>query len=199
MAAPRTLSPVARALRGGAAACLLGLAVAGATATPISADAVSGLPGELVAPTVVDQAVVDFEGADLTLTFDPMVLSLVSVSPGAAFPGASLLSGPLTPVAGGLAQVALSFAIANGPFSGNDVPMLSALFQILPGTAPGFTTVHFGTQDPLVYDIDLDARVEVLAPVQVPEAGSGWLVLAACTALLAAQRLRRRHPAAAAA
>lgn len=180
-----------RTMQGWLAAGALALAMPLAQAAPMSGGTVSGLPGDFVSPSVVDSSLIDFEGADFTITFDPAVLTLVDVTPGGFFTVSSLILGLPAPGGGGLETVAASFAISNGPFSGISITMFSALFQIVAGAAPGFTTVHFETLDATLYDLDVDVQVQVLAANGVPEAGMGWLMAAAGGALLLSQRRRR--------
>lgn len=159
---------------------------------------ISGTPGSQVSATLLDTQLSNFEAADLLVTYDRTMLSidLINTVAGTRFPNASLLWGTPVDLGNNLDQVQLSFATGEAAvsegFNEADIALLLGTFDILGTALPGLTIVNVKTLDATLYDIDLNLAVSVLAlPTDIPEAGTGWLVLAAGAGLLLTSRRRR--------
>jgi len=167
-----------------------------AMALPVTTGGVlSGFRGDTVSPTLFDQSLSGFEGADFKLTYDPVYLSFVSALPGSLTGGSSILAG--APTANGslldvLISLATPSAVTGGPGS-----VFEANFLIDALAPIGSTLVRFESVDRSLYDFEpIFATVNVLSPTAVPIGSTGVLAALGLLALAATRRhassVRRR-------
>jgi len=171
-------------------ACLLaiGLGFQTAMALPVTAGGVlSGFRGDTVSPTLIDQSLSGFEGADFKLTYDPAYLSFVSALPGSLTGGSSIIAGAPT-ANGSLLDILISLATP-GPVSGGPGSVFEANFLIDALAPIGSTLLRFESVDRSLYDFEpFFATVNVLSQSTVPIGSTGVLAALGLLALAAMRR-----------
>ncbi|WP_295430296.1 hypothetical protein [uncultured Thiodictyon sp.] len=137
---------------------------------------------------LADEGVVDLEAATVRIAFDPLFLSLTSVSNGDVTAGFSLTVGP--PSGGSPTEVLISLSSLLGPVTGISGSLLVAHFDIRASAPLGQTPVLFQSAD-TDYDIPATFGTVTVAGAAVPEAGSAPLLALGLTCLIAASGRRR--------
>ena len=141
--------------------------------------------------TLRDTDLVDWEGADLQISYADAAFSFVSGTVGDLDPlNFSVAFG--TPQVDAAGQVTLLAGISHGladVANGNAV-VLRLLFDARAGAVPG-ARIGFATADPSIYYF-LPTAAAIGGPTSVPEGNSAWLAAAALAALWASRRFSLR-------
>jgi len=156
--------------------------------------AVSGRQGDSISVSLTDADLVNFEAADIQLTYDPMVLTLSNVLSGSMTSGFFInFSQPPMARADGLVDVFISLITGGAPISGSG-SILELLLDIddqaISGSTLAVSLPDFA--DPAGYRFEpLSAPVAVLPSVSLSTVNSLALVLLGLTGMA----VLRRRPA----
>ena len=160
-----------------------------ADAGPISiGGTLAGNRGDAVTPTLFDESLVNFEAADIKITFDPVFLTFDSEFAGTLLPGGLLAAN--TQAAGSLMEILVSIVPALPPVTGGPGSLFGASFLINNAAPFGTTPVTFETLDPTLYDFPVTtAQITVRqADASVPIGNISILLLTGFAGLWAARR-----------
>jgi hypothetical protein len=165
------------------------LAAGAAQATLTIGGSLSGLRGSTVAGSVIETSLVNFQAADLELSYDPLVLHFLSLD----FP-ADPLGSPFA-FEGTPGLVTLSLATGGQPLNGSDVLLFTLNFSIDPLAPLGQTIAHITSTDLTLFDRPpISMTFSVTNPsTGLPVAGSLELALTALALLPLARRAGRRR------
>ncbi len=173
--------------------CFLAVWLQTASAGPVPfGSAVSGQRGDPVAATLFD-SVINFEAADIRLTFDPVFLTFMGVAGGTLTSGFSVLAGTPRATTGPLQEVLISIATLGAGVTGDPPQSLLIASFLINNSAPFDTTsvVFAPRQDlgPPVYDFaPTAAQITVLGSNSVPIGNTGVLVLTGLAAIFSLRR-----------